>query len=95
MSKLIRTSCAVTALLCFLFSVSYINYYQFNRPLGTDAMFHLSMSNTQLSKSDIISDLNDIANRNDTYFYYNLPVQTILRNVGIYTILEIKNLLRI
>lgn len=68
MSKLIRTSCAVTVLLCFLFSVSYINYYQFNRPLGTDAMFHLSMSNTQLSKSDIISDLNDIANRNDTYF---------------------------
>lgn len=68
MSKLIKTSCAVTVLLCFLFSVSYINYYQFNRPLGTDAMFHLSMSNTQHSKSDIISDLNDIANKNNTYF---------------------------
>lgn len=69
MSKLIRLSGVIVVVLCVLFSIGYINYNQFNNPLGTNAMFHISLADSEYSKEKIISDLNNIANKNDSLFF--------------------------
>lgn len=69
MSKLIRLSGVIVVVLCVLFSIGYINYNQFNNPLGTNAMFHISLGDSEYSKEKIISDLNNIANKNDSLFF--------------------------
>ncbi|MDO5755485.1 MAG: hypothetical protein Q4P28_04565 [Tissierellia bacterium] len=68
MKKLIRLSGVIVIVLCVLFSIGYINYNQFNHPLGTNAMFHISLADSEYSKEKIISDLNNIAIKNDSLF---------------------------
>lgn len=68
MSKLIRIASIITAMLSFFFAIHYINYNQFNNPLDTNASFHISLSDSNYSKTEIISDLNKISNNNKTYF---------------------------